>query len=81
MRSGPNTTPRLAAQASLFPYGPVRKSAIALVGQHPALKFDMKPHLPTEAGNFAGALRLDGGFWSEHEARLKERFSAWLKGG
>ncbi|KAB2850419.1 MAG: extracellular solute-binding protein, partial [Hyphomicrobiaceae bacterium] len=72
---------RLAAQASEFPYGPTRRSAISLVGLHPALKTDMKPHLPTAPEYLAGALRFDTEFWAANEARLKERFLAWRSGG
>ncbi len=37
----------LAAQAQLIAYGPMRKSAIALVGKHPIINVDMKSYLPT----------------------------------
>ena len=33
---------QMAAQAALIAYGPMRKSAIALVGKHPSLDIDMK---------------------------------------
>lgn len=72
---------RLAAQASEFPYGPARKSAVALVGQHPALKTDMKPHMPTAPEHLSSALRFDAAFWAANEARIKERFAAWRSGG
>ena len=68
---------RLAAQASEFPYGPARRSAVALVGQHPALRTDMKPHMPTAPEHLGSALRLDAAFWAANEAKLKERFLAW----
>lgn len=72
---------RLAAQAAEFPYGPARRSAVALVGQHPALRTEMKPHLPTAPDNLAGGIKLDAAFWAANESRLNERFTAWRKGG
>ncbi len=71
---------RLAAQARLFPYGPMRKSAIALVGKHAHLDVDMQRYLPTRPAHLENALRLNTKWWADNEKRLKSRFEAWLKG-
>lgn len=72
------TTPeRLAAQAQLIAYGPMRKSALDLVGQHPVINVDMKNFLPTSPDNFKKALRFDDTWWSKNGDPLKKRFAAW----
>ena len=43
---------QMAAQAALIAYGPMRKSAIALVGKHPSIDIEMKGFLPTAPDNF-----------------------------
>ncbi len=49
---------RLAAQAQLIAYGPMRKSALQLVGKHPIINVEMKDFLPTSPDNFKKALRI-----------------------
>ena len=71
---------RLAEQTKWFPYGPVRKSALAMVGKHAQVDIDMATYLPTSAANFPGALKFDGSFWASQEKRLAGRFSNWLEG-
>ena len=68
---------QMAAQASLIAYGPMRKSAIALVGKHPSLDIDMKGYLPTAPDNFRKALRFDEVWWNEHGGELDTRFQTW----
>ena len=68
---------RLAAQAELIAYGPMRKSAMALVGKHPTIDIEMKDFLPTAPDNFKKALQFDEAWWSEHGAELQTRFEAW----
>jgi putative spermidine/putrescine transport system substrate-binding protein len=68
---------QMAAQASLIAYGPMRKSAIALVGKHPSLDIDMKGYLPTAPDNFRKALRFDEAWWNEHGGELATRFQTW----
>ena len=67
----------MAAQASLIAYGPMRKSAIALVGKHPSLDIEMKGYLPTAPDNFRKALRFDEAWWNEHGEELATRFQTW----
>jgi putative spermidine/putrescine transport system substrate-binding protein len=68
---------RLAAQAELIAYGPMRKSAIALVGKHPAIGIEMKSFLPTTPDNFRKALKFDEVWWKEHGGELETRFKTW----
>jgi len=70
---------RLAEQTKWFPYGPVRKSALAMVGKHAQVDIDMASYLPTSAANFPGALKFDGSFWASQEKRLGQRFTNWLE--
>jgi putative spermidine/putrescine transport system substrate-binding protein len=70
----------LAEQAGWIPYGPARRTSLAMVGRHPELNLDMKPFLPTYDANFRTALAFDGAFWKENEAALTERFGEWVKG-
>ena len=71
-------TKRNAAQASWISYGPVRKSAAALVSTHAETGVDMKPHMPTAPANFKNALQNDYAWWADNQDELNERFSAWL---
>lgn len=76
------TTPeRLARQAQIFPYGPVRKSALKLIGKHLQAGVDMAQYIPTSKANFKRALRLDALWWQEHEVELRARFGEWLISG
>ena len=71
---------QLAKQAGWFPYGPMRKSAVELVGRHPDVNVDMSAFIPTSEPNFKRALRLNASWWKEHEERLQERFKVWVIG-
>ncbi|MGH6749152.1 MAG: ABC transporter substrate-binding protein [Methyloceanibacter sp.] len=68
---------RLAAQADLIAYGPMRKSALQLVGKHPVINVEMKDFLPTSPDNFKKALRFDEAWWSAHGEELTKRFQEW----
>jgi len=63
---------RLADQTNYISYGPVRKSAAAMV------KPEIQDQLPTAAGNFTTALQNDFQFWADHGDELNERFNVWL---
>lgn len=69
---------RMAAQTRWFPYGPARRSALALVGKHAEMDLDMAPFLPTHPDNFQRALAFDANWWRQHEATLTKRFEDWL---
>jgi putative spermidine/putrescine transport system substrate-binding protein len=68
---------RIATQARLIAYGPMRKSALALVGKHPIIDVEMMSFLPTAPDNFKKALRLDDAWWSAHGTELEKRFVEW----
>lgn len=68
---------RLATQARLIAYGPMRKSALALVGKHPIIDVEMMEFLPTAPDNFKKALRFDDAWWSANGAALEKRFEEW----
>jgi len=69
---------RQARLTRWFPYGPVRKSARPLVGQHAEIDLDMADFVPTMRRNMTNTLRFDQAFWAEHGERLKARFAEWL---
>ncbi|MGI9385350.1 MAG: extracellular solute-binding protein [Methyloligellaceae bacterium] len=71
---------RLAEQTRWFPYGPMRKSALALIGKHAEVNVDMSPYVPTVSSNFQKALKTDGIWWSDRKAELEKHFSDWLEG-
>lgn len=68
---------QMAAQAELIAYGPMRKSAIALVGKHPSIDIEMKGFLPTAPDNFKKALKFDEVWWKDHGTELEARFKTW----
>jgi len=68
---------RIATQARLIAYGPMRKSALAMVGKHPIIDVEMMDFLPTAPENFKKALRFDDAWWSAHGGELERRFAEW----
>jgi putative spermidine/putrescine transport system substrate-binding protein len=68
---------RLAAQAQLIAYGPMRKSALQLVGKHPIIDVEMRDFLPTAPDNFKKALKFDDSWWVAHGDELTKRFNEW----
>ena len=71
---------RLAAQARWFPYGPVRKSALKLIGKHPEVDANMSDYIPTSKMNFKRALRMNASWWKAHGAQMKEQIKIWRTG-
>ena len=59
-------------QSNYISYGPVRKSAQALLSP------EMAPHMPTSPANFKNALQNDYQFWADNQDELNERFNTWL---
>ncbi len=70
----------LAAQSRLWPYGPMRKSAVAMVGSHQLLGTDLAPFLPTSAQHLPRGVRHDAEFWAANSAKLNDRITALLEG-
>jgi len=68
---------RLAEQAQLIAYGPMRKSAVGLVGKHPVINVEMQKYLPTAPENFKKALKFDEAWWTQNGAALTQRFAEW----
>lgn len=68
---------QLAAQARLTAYGPMRKSALPLVGKHPIIDADMLEFLPTAPANFQKVLQFDDAWWRQNGSSLSQRFASW----
>jgi putative spermidine/putrescine transport system substrate-binding protein len=68
---------RIAEQAKLIAYGPMRKSAIPLVGKHPVVGVEMAAFLPTAPQNFQKALKFDEAWWIANGDPLRKRFKEW----
>ena len=64
-------TEAMANQTKYISYGPVRKSARALVSDA------MKPHLPTS--NLGNSVRVDSEWWAQNMAHISVTFEEWLK--
>lgn len=71
IRYATGTTP-LANQTKYIAYGPVRRSAEALIDPGKAAT------LPTAKANFQNALAFDAGWWTDHGEALNERYASWL---
>jgi putative spermidine/putrescine transport system substrate-binding protein len=69
--------PSLAAVANWVPYGPARRSAVALVARNPELGIAMRPYLPTAPEHFATAFAIDDAWWQVHGAEIAPRWQAW----
>lgn len=72
------STQPLARQTRWIPYGPVRRSSLAEVGDYVHADVEMAAFLPTSEDNFATALRNDALFWREEGPALVQRFNEWL---
>ncbi|HWA70674.1 MAG TPA: extracellular solute-binding protein [Rhizomicrobium sp.] len=68
----------LAAMADWVPYGPARRSALALVKNNPELGTPMRPWLPTAPAHFARAFAVDDGWWLDHGAALGARWQQFV---
>ncbi|MEY4966347.1 MAG: hypothetical protein RL274_1930 [Pseudomonadota bacterium] len=64
----------MAGVASWVPYGPARRSALALVKNNPDLGTPMRPWLPTAPENFRHAFAVNDVWWRAHEASLTSRW-------
>ena len=70
----------LAAQARIWPYGPMRRSALPLARRHDLLDTALDKFMPTSDMRLGQGLLFDAVFWAEHGAALEDRFAAWLAG-
>ena len=69
-------TEQQAAITNVSSYGPVRQSAIALIGKHQKTGVDMKDFIPT--AHLENAIESDSEFWATYREELFARFNAWL---
>lgn len=63
---------RLAAMAQQIPYGPMRRSSVALATRHSVTGQMLAPYLPTSPANLETAIRFDPAWWQANEARVRE---------
>jgi putative spermidine/putrescine transport system substrate-binding protein len=66
----------LAGVAGWVPYGPARRSSLALLHKNPETGEDMHPYLPT--AHFGNAFALDNGWWLAHGATIAPRWQAFV---
>ena len=71
---------RMSAQAELFPYGPMRRSAVASTTVHKVTGVSLDGLLPTSPQNLLNALQYDGNWWERKGALARTEFEAFLKG-
>lgn len=69
----------LANMAQIFPYGPARRSGVALVGKHAEIDTDMKQYLPTNKQHIDNALAFDAAWWDINGAAVEEQFNTWIE--
>ena len=75
------TSPRmLAAQARIWPYGPMRKSAAAMAGRHSLLDVELSRFMPTSEARLRAGLRRNAEFWLENSARMNDRLATLMEG-
>jgi putative spermidine/putrescine transport system substrate-binding protein len=70
----------LAHVAEWVPYGPARRSSLALVGRNRETGAAMRPFLPTAPENFKHAFAVDEGWWLKHGAALASRWQILVAG-
>lgn len=68
----------LAGMANWVPYGPARRSSLALVGNNPESGVAMKPLLPTAPQNFRHAFAIDDGWWLAHGDSISSRWQEFV---
>jgi putative spermidine/putrescine transport system substrate-binding protein len=68
----------LAGVANWVPYGPARRSSLALVGNNPETGIAMRPLLPTAPENFRHAFAIDDGWWLAHGASIALRWQEFV---
>ncbi len=74
------STGALARVAEWVPYGPARKSSVALVNRNPESGAPMRPFLPTAPEHFARAFRVDDAWWAKHGKDIAPVWRVWVEG-
>src|SRR3546814_20848720 len=72
------STEALARQTRWISYGPVRRTALALVGDYVHAAVEMARYLPTADANFETALRTDPLVRLNRGPALAQRINSWL---
>lgn len=70
-----------AAQAKWIPYGPLRRSALAIIGANePWYKSgaNVMPHMPNRDEVMPRTVVADPEWWAKNTAKVTERFKAWI---
>jgi putative spermidine/putrescine transport system substrate-binding protein len=68
----------LAGVAGWVPYGPARRSSLALLHDDPETGEDMRAFLPTAPEHFQTAFAVDDGWWLGHGAAIAPRWQAFV---
>ncbi len=68
----------LAGVANWVPYGPARRSSVALVGNNPETGIAMRALLPTAPENFRHAFAVDDGWWLAHGGAIASRWREFV---
>jgi len=68
----------LAGVASWVPYGPARRSALALVKPNPETGQALGALLPTAPGNFRNAFAIDESWWLAHGQAIASRWQEFV---
>ncbi len=71
-----------AAQARWIPYGPMRRSALAIIEEGEPwfhTSENILPHLPSTTSRLNRSVIADADFWAQNGATLTERFAAWRR--
>lgn len=68
---------RLAADAALTGYGPMRRSALSVHAAVPVAGVTLNDLLPTTSEHLAHALQFDAQWWQAHGEAIAKRFSTW----
>lgn len=70
----------LAAQATHWPYGPMRSSALPLAVRHARVDIPLAPHLPTSPERLKAGVKLDAAFWARHGTYYERRLGDFRDG-
>lgn len=70
-----------AAQARWIPYGPMRRSALAIIAENEPWHHggaDVMPHLPNREAIRASTILADADWWAVNGDEITQRFTAWM---
>lgn len=70
-----------AAQARWITYGPMRRSALAIIADNEPWHRSgaaVMPHLPNRKDIMGSTILIDADWWAAHGDEIAERFNAWM---